>query len=53
MGTIHALVGMAGVHATAGRTKGSSTARVLAGLAVLLAPSDSVPVNPNPIHPNS
>lgn len=46
MGTIHALIGMAGVHATAGRTKGSSTARVLAALAVLLAPPDSVPVNP-------
>lgn len=52
MGTIHALIGMAGIHATAGRTKGSSTARVLAALAVLLAPADSVPVNPNPIHPN-
>ncbi len=52
MGTIHALIGMAGIHATAGRTKGSSTARVLAALAVLLAPADSVPVNPNSIHPN-
>ena len=50
MGTIHALIGMAGIHATAGRTRGSSTARVLAALTVLLAPPDSVPVNPEPIH---
>lgn len=53
MGTIHALIGMAGLHATAGRTRASSTARVLAALAVLLAPADRVQVEPNPIHPES
>lgn len=51
MGTIHALIGMAGIHATAGRTKGSSTARVLAALAILLAPSDRVPGDSDPIQP--
>lgn len=48
MGTIHALIGMAGVHATATRTRGSSKGRVLAALAVLLAPPNGVTVNPNP-----
>lgn len=51
MGTIHALIGLAGIHAFASRTRGSSTARVLAALAVLLAPSDSVPAQPQPDSP--
>ncbi|MGD9548417.1 MAG: TetR/AcrR family transcriptional regulator [Candidatus Krumholzibacteriia bacterium] len=51
MGTIHALIGMAGIHATAGRTKGSSAARVLAALAVLLTPPDGVPGDSEPIPP--
>lgn len=51
MGTIHALIGMAGVHSAAGRTRGCSTGRVLAALAVLLAPPDGVPANLNPIAP--
>ncbi|MBU2500819.1 TetR/AcrR family transcriptional regulator [bacterium] len=51
MGTIHALIGMAGIHATAGRTRGSSTARVLAALAILLAPTDRVPGDSDPIQP--
>lgn len=53
MGTIHALIGMAGVHATAGRTRGSSTERVLAALTILLAPPESVPANHKSISPNS
>jgi len=53
MGTIHALIGMAGVHATAGRTRGSSTERVLAALTILLAPPNSVPVNHKSIPPKS
>ena len=51
MGTIHALIGMAGIHATAGRTRGSRTVRVLAALAILLAPSDRVPGDSDPIQP--
>lgn len=53
MGTIHALIGMAGVHATAGRTRGSSTERVLVALTILLAPPYSVPVNHKSIPPKS
>jgi AcrR family transcriptional regulator len=43
MGTIHALIGLAGVHATAGRTRGSSAGRVLAALGMLLAPCHGPP----------
>jgi AcrR family transcriptional regulator len=43
MGTIHALIGLAGVHATAGRTRGSSASRVLAALGLLLAPGAGPP----------
>ena len=49
MGTIHALIGMAGIHATAGRTRGSTAERVLAALMILLAPADGAPANPVPI----
>ncbi len=46
MGTIHALIGMAGVHAIGGRSRSRNTKRVLAALGVLLAPPDGVPANP-------
>ncbi|PIV81662.1 hypothetical protein COW53_03125 [bacterium CG17_big_fil_post_rev_8_21_14_2_50_64_8] len=46
MGTIHALIGMAGVHAAAGRVRGSGTGPVLAALAVLLAPADGGSADP-------
>ena len=39
LGTIHALIGMAGVHQTAARTRGATPARVLAALEILLAPA--------------
>ena len=53
MGTIHALIGMAGIHATAGRTRGSTAGRVLAALMILLAPTDGAPANPVPISTTS
>lgn len=46
MGTIHALIGMAGIHAAAGRVRGSRTGPVLAALAVLLAPADGGSADP-------